>query len=189
MIGCDAAERPEASFRRDVASEIDTPEDRLREVIASTAIALPFGIQRPWFNKTVANFAIGALRDAAKAGALAELFDDIDPTKGDLETVSRLLAELIDADNSRLQAKCMAFVFGLIDKSETEIGKEEGVGKAAVSKRCIRLKQAFGLRPSRGMKSDKACTSYRLRQMGRRARPPGEQWAFAGLLEKVYAKT
>jgi hypothetical protein len=182
----DAADRPEASYRPDLADEIDRPEDRLLELIASQAVKLPPGIQRTWLNQIVSQLAIGAMREAAKDGSLSDLFDGIEPNKADLELVARLLAELIDADNPRLQAKCLAFVFGLTGKSETEIGDEEGVGKAAVSKRCIRLKQAFGLRPSRGMKSDKACDSYRRRQMGKRARPSREPWAFAGLLETIY---
>lgn len=182
----DAADRPEASYRSNLADEIDSPEDRFLELIAAQSITLPNGLRREWFNRSVADLAIAALRQAAKEGTVSDLFDHIEPTKADLELVSRLLWELIDADNPRLQAKCLAFVFGLIGKSETEIASEEAVGKAAVSKRCIRLKQAFGLKPSRGMKSDKACNSYRIRQTGKRARPPREQWAFSGLLLGVY---
>ncbi|MEQ1862777.1 MAG: hypothetical protein ABMA13_22885 [Chthoniobacteraceae bacterium] len=184
----DASDLPAASHRPDMAGAVDSMEDRLLETIARQSVALPVGMQRPAFNRIVAGVAISALHEAARDGTLRELFGEAEPSTGDLEMVTRVLAELIDAANPRLQAKCLAYVLGLNlngGKSETEIAREEGVKKATVSKRCIRIREAFGLPPSRGMKQDRARASYRVRQTGRRARPARIEWAFTGLLNRA----
>lgn len=158
------------------------------ELIARQAVTLPPAVQRAAFNRIVAGVCVTALHEAAESGELRELFGEAGPTGGDLEMVTRVLAELIDAANPRLQAKCLAYVLGLNltgGKSETQIAREEGVKKATVSKRCIRIREAFGLPPSRGMKADSARQSYRDRQTGRRARPARLEWAFAGILKEA----
>lgn len=171
-------------------ADVDTPFERLIEAVHRQTVALPAGVKRDWFNNAVATIACQALQDAMEEGSLAQLFDAVEPTKADLEMTARLLAELIDDDNPRLQAKCMDFVFGLRlcgGKSQTEIAQQEGVGKAAVSNRCVALREAFRLPPSRGMKSDRARESYAERQRGKRARPRPVEWAWKGLLSEIFA--
>ena len=191
----DPAGYNEASYRPDMAAEIDTPEDRVLEIIAAQAVKLPATLSRPWFNQCVAGMVLTTIQEAAKDGSLGELFDG-GYSRSEMELAARLLAELIDANNPRLQAKCLAFVLGLNiggGKSETAIAREEGVGKATVSKRCIRLKQVFALSPSRGMKSEAAVRSYSRRQTGKRARPKPIAWSwtglFSGVLQDVTAAT
>lgn len=183
----DPAGYNEASYRPDMAAEIDTPEDRVLEIIAGQAVKLPGGISRGWFNQAVAGMVIATIQEASKDGSLGELFDG-GYSRSEMELAARLLAELIDANNPRLQAKCLAFVLGLNiggGKSQTAIADEEGVKKATVSKRCKRLQQVFSLSPSRGMKSEAACRSYSQRQKGKRARPAAIAWNWTGLLSGV----
>lgn len=183
----DPADR--ASIRPDMDG-LDRLEERLLEAVGKQAVSLPAGMQRRWFNDVVVTIAVAALREAAAAGELRELFDGAAPTCGDLEMVTRVLAELMDADNAALQAECLAFALGLNvggGKCQTEIAKKYKVGKAAVSKRCIRIRETFGLPPSRGMKSEEARASYADRQRGKRARPERMEWPFKGMLKKLYA--
>jgi len=148
----------------------------------------------------VVAIAAGALRKADDRGVIQEMFGCTAPTtREDLAEFARKLMKVIDEDrNPRLQAKCVAFVFGLGmtgGKSQTEIAAEEGVGKAAVSKRCRNLVKEFPERfpadresaPARGMKTEKACRSYAERQKGKRARPPREEWKFVGMLTRVFS--
>jgi hypothetical protein len=166
----------------------ESEESRVLSIIASQAVKLPAGISRLWFNQAVASVVVATLQDAASGKELGELFEGDGYTRSEMELAARLLAELIDATNPRLQAKCLAFVLGLNiggGKSETAIALEEGVGRATVSKRCVRLKQVFALNPSRGMKSEAAVRSYSKRQTGKRARPKPIAWSLSGLLKGV----
>lgn len=184
----DPAGYREASYRPDMAAEIDTAEDRVIEIIAAQAVKLPAGLSRAWFNQAVAGLVIATLEAARTDGSLGELFD-AGHTRSEMELAARLLAELIDSNNPRLQAKCLAFVLGLNiggGKSETAIALEEGVNKATVSKRCVRLKEVFALHPSRGMKSEEAVRSYSKRQTGKRARPKPIAWSWSGLLKGLF---
>jgi len=183
----DPAESARASFEPDLATAIDSPEDIILEVLSQMSIALPnTTMSMQWFRQTVASVAVQALRTAHRDGQLAALFDGLTPSRMDLEMVARLLAEFVDADNPRLHAKCMAFVFGLSEESETQIARSEGIGKAAVSKRCIRIKESMGVPPGRGMKSEAAIVSYRRRQKGKRNRPAAQPWPFTSLLTRIY---
>jgi hypothetical protein len=168
--------------------DIDSPLNHAMEMIAGTAVQLPANVSREWFNKATAMLVIRVLETAAKEDRIADLFRGIEPNRADMEMTSRLLAELIDADNPRLQAKCMAFVLGMIAQSQTQIARDENVGKAAVSKRCITICKVLGLPPSRGMKSVRSREAYAKRQTGRRSRPLPQKWAFADLLTLVYAR-
>jgi hypothetical protein len=183
----DPADYREASYRPDMAAEIDSAEDRFLELIAAQVVKLPANISRQAFNHCVAGAVLGAMEEAKRDGSLGELFEG-GGTRSEMELATRLLAELIDSNNPALQAECIAFVMGLNisgGKSETAIARKHGVNKATVSKRCVRLKQVFGLDPSRGMKSEKAVESYRARQTGKRARPAPMKWSWSGLLMGV----
>jgi len=189
----DPAGFSEASYRPDMAAEIDSPEDRFLELLFSQAVKLPPGISRQWFNQCVAAVVIEAIKAGREDGSLSEMFDGAGGrSRSEMELAARLLAELIDSSNPRLQAKCLAFVLGLNiggGKSETAIAAEEGVNKATVSKRCVRLKQVFALNPSRGMKSEAAVRSYSKRQTGKRARPKPIAWKWSGLFREVLNAT
>lgn len=175
-----------------MAGEIDGLEDELKE-LAEQILAkstLPFPLTRQLFGAAVAGVCIQAMQSAAADGRLAELLGDAMPLRNNLELVARLLAEIIDADNPRLHAKCIDFVLGIglcQGMSETQIAREEGVGKAAVSKRCKLIQKAFGLLPGRGMKSEDACRNYAARQTGKRAKPIPQAWAFSGILGRAHA--
>ena len=183
----DPADRPQASSWDPAAD--DVLEDEVLEMIARRAVTLPLGMQRAYFDRCVASLLVELLSEASKSKTMRRLFDDASPSTADMETVTRIVAELIDSDNPRLQSKCLAFVLGLNlhgGRSETEIAHEEGVTKATVSKRCIVLRETFGLPPSRGMKTDAARASYRLRQTGVRARPPRMEWGWRGILSAIF---
>lgn len=184
----DASDMPEASYRPDLTG-LDGLEDRLMEIAARAVVNLPAGIARTAFNGIVVNVCVAVLDEASRDGTLRELFS-AGPTKSDLEMMTRILAELMDSDDPGLQAECLSFVLGLNvggGRSETEIARARGVNKATVSKRCILIREAFGLPASRGMKTDAARASYSARQKGKRARPARVEWAYAGLLRDIYA--
>ncbi|MGA3170338.1 MAG: hypothetical protein ABSE62_04935 [Chthoniobacteraceae bacterium] len=181
----DASDRPEASYWPEI--DIDTPLDVALELIAKQSVTLPANVQRPWFNAIVAKIMMAAIEEAKSEDRLRDLFNGAEPSGADIEMTARLLAEIATSDNCRLQAKCMQFVLELTTESQTEIARGENVGKAAVSKRCIRICEALGLPPSRGMKKEKTRKVYADRQRGKRSRPPREPWAFLNILRGIYA--
>ncbi len=83
------------------------------------------------------------------------------------EVVRRLVGELLGQTNPALALECLSLVTGIgyMGNSMTEIAKRHGVGRAAVSKRCVQLCDAIGIEPPRAMRSKKARKSY-----GERAR-------------------
>jgi hypothetical protein len=165
---------------------MDTPLDVAMELIAKQSVMLPANVGRAWFNKTAATVMMAAIEEAKGEDRLRDLFDGAEPSRVDLEMTARLLSEIATSDNCRLQARCMEFVLELTTESQTEIAAAEGVGRAAVSKRCIRICEALGLPPSRGMKKEKTRAVYADRQRGKRSRPAREPWAFMGMLGGIY---
>ena len=99
------------------------------------------------------------------------------------ELLARVIAEIIDAPNSKLHAQCLDFVFELgvqLGISQLEISEQHPpMTKSNVSKICVAICQRYGVRPSRGMKSEAARESYRVRQTGRRAKQSPEEWPYA----------
>jgi DNA-directed RNA polymerase specialized sigma24 family protein len=89
------------------------------------------------------------------------------PESCDTETVwtalRRVLGEILNHDNARLTAECIALVSGLSysGASMAEIARRHGITRAAVSKRCVELTELLDLRPSRAMRSLTARKSYR----------------------------
>ncbi len=185
----DAADRPEASHWPEM--NIDGPLDVATELVArvsNNAVAqmMQHGAPPDLITRMLGKIVVDVIEEAKKEDRLRDLFDGAEPSGADLEMTSRLLAELMTADNCRLQARCMAFVLELTTDSQTEIARDEGVGKAAVSKRCIRICEALGLPPSRGMKKERTRKVYADRQRGKRNRPAREPWAFTGMLGRIY---
>lgn len=84
-------------------------------------------------------------------------------TEAAWSTARHVLGEVLNHDNARLTAECIALVSGLIysGDSMTDIAKRHGISRAAVSKRCVELTELLNLRPSRAMRSLTARKSYR----------------------------
>lgn len=183
----DIADSPQASHWPNITAEIDSLEDHLAEMIAATT-----GNLSPEMLRVVSSIAAGAFSQSENQERLMQLFGCATPVRSDLEAFAQQLARWIDADsNPQLEARCINFVFGFgLDggKSQTQIAADMGVGKATVSKRCRTIVKAYGRAPGRGMKTEAACTSYKERQTGKRARPDREPWAFGGLLSNIFGQ-
>lgn len=71
----------------------------------------------------------------------------------------------------KLAAESLTFASGLHSpqgsKSQTEIGKERGVCRAAVSRRSTKFIRELGLHPSSGSKSPAAVEAYRTRELAK----------------------
>ena len=93
----------------------------------------------------------------------AEPHQPIRDTEAAWSTARHVLGEVLNHDNARLTAECIALVSGLIysGDSMTAIAKRHGISRAAVSKRCVELTELLNLRPSRAMRSLTARKSYR----------------------------
>jgi hypothetical protein len=79
-----------------------------------------------------------------------------------------LVADLIDAENTRLTIECLAASLGLSaynGDSMTSIAKRCGVTRAAVSKRCVDITKRLKVLPSRAMRSVKARNIYQKAQI------------------------
>lgn len=187
----DAAESNEASYWPDISSQIDKPEDFLKELLSEAADRWRGDLPRTMmeFRTIVCAVALQALKEAMESGTMAGLFDGVAPQRTELETTRLILAEIIHDKNPALQAECIDFVhgFGLGDaKNEKQIGHKHHVGKAAVSKRCVSLREVFHLPEIHGMKSDAARKTYSKRQKGKRARPARQPWLFSGFMGSIY---
>ncbi len=80
----------------------------------------------------------------------------------------RLVGFMLADTHPALGVECMALVTGIgyQGASMEEIGKRHGVTRAAVSKRCVELCEAFGIPPVRAMRSEKCrqrCKNSRIR--------------------------
>lgn len=84
------------------------------------------------------------------------------------EGISRFAVEVMNAPDPKLTVKSFAFAAGLYvleGKSQTDIAKECGVTRAAVSRRVVHITEALGLPPSRGMKSEQSREVYRRKRL------------------------
>ena len=99
------------------------------------------------------------------------------PESCDTETVwtalRRVLGEILNHDNARLTAECIALVSGLSysGSSMADIARRHGITRAAVSKRCVELTALLDLRPSRAMRSLTARKSYRAARIRSLSKP------------------
>ena len=89
-----------------------------------------------------------------------------------LAGLRRLIGELLADPNPRLSIECLSLVSGVCytGDSMTEIAKRHGVGRAAVSKRCVAWADMLGLEPARAMKRADAREVYRKRTLKQHAR-------------------
>ena len=79
------------------------------------------------------------------------------PERGALVMVRRLVGLMLADTNPALGVECMALVTGIgyEGSSMAEIARRHGVTRAAVSKRCVDLCDAFGVPPVRAMRPEK----------------------------------
>lgn len=166
-------------------SGLDSLDDLLREVAAEElGKVLP---ERP--PRRLVDLVARVARAGIDRGLGAGMLHDEDTilfTPGFLERLARIIAEIIDAPNARLHAQCVDVVFQLgiqLGVSQTELAEQHAMTKGNVSKICVEMRQRFKVPPSRGMKSVEACTSYKLRQTGKRARPMRENWGHGASLK------
>lgn len=89
------------------------------------------------------------------------------PDKAALVMVRRLVGLMLADHSPALGIECMALVTGIgyDGSSMAEIAKRHRVTRAAVSKRCVELSEAFGIPPVRAMRTEKnreRCRNSRL---------------------------
>lgn len=166
-------------------SGLDSLDDVLREVAAvELGKALPERPPRGLVN-LVARVARAGIDQGLGSGMLHDE-DSVMFTRGFLERLARIIAEIIDAPNALLQAQCVDIVFGLgiqLGVSQTVVASQHRMTKGNVSKICVEMRQRYKVPPSRGMKSIEACESYKVRQIGRRAKPAREAWGYGASLK------
>lgn len=180
----DAAEFTEASQEPDFAG-LDTLDDHIAEVMDELWPSKWPKEIRPQVEK----FAAKVIKAVLQRGA-ADM-PDVQRIEG-RDLLAFLVAEIIDAPNARLMARCVDFVFELgvqLGLSETQIAELEGCTKATPSLYCCRLKDQYrkGM-PARGMKSPLAVENYRQLRQGRSSRGPRVEWQFAETLKAAYER-
>ncbi len=86
------------------------------------------------------------------------------------EGVSRFAAEILATRNPRLTVTAFCIAAGLYTlegKSMTQLAAENGVSRAALSDRCVKITEKLGLPPSRTMKSLASRAAYSRTQLKR----------------------
>lgn len=99
-----------------------------------------------------------------------EMEDRPRPERAALVMVRRLVGLMLADTNPALGVECMALVTGIgyEGASMAEIARRHGVTRAAVSKRCVDLCDAFGIAPVRAMRPEKnreRCREARLQSL------------------------
>ncbi len=92
------------------------------------------------------------------------------PERAALVMVRRLVGLMLADSNPALGVECMALVTGIgyEGSSMADIARRHGVTRAAVSKRCVDLCDAFGIPPVRAMRPEKnraRCREARLQSL------------------------
>jgi hypothetical protein len=165
-------------------SGMDSLDDILREVAVEELRELDGKPPQKRVVAVVVRIAHKGIERAAEAGVLPGTSE----AKFN-EAQARLIAEAIDASNPKMFLQCIDFVFGhgiMLGVSQTAIAEMHGMTKSTVSNICVGIRERYGVRPSRGMKSLDACESYRVRQTGKRAKPTRENWLLAGELKQAF---
>lgn len=177
--GSDPSDWPESSITPDVAASVDSLADVCRERAAAFW-------KRAGIPKSMKEMVE---RCGDFAAAMCGEFGNGDAMKQANELNARVLAAVIDSGkDALLQAKVLDFSMGLNvqgEVTEQDIGRQHGLSRAAVSKRCVLTCQEFGIPPSRGMRTKKACRRYGMRQQGKRTVVNKRTWAFAGVVHNL----
>lgn len=92
------------------------------------------------------------------------------PERGALVMVRRLVGLMLADTNPALGVECVALVTGIgyEGASMAEIARRHRITRAAVSKRCVDLCDAFGVAPVRAMRPEKnreRCRESRLQSL------------------------
>jgi|GEM_PF-3669135 len=186
MLHRDAAEYSEASYTADPAEGCDSLEDHIRELVAEYCGGRVDGATERRLGRVVTTVT-RRLLDEGRLGAAVE----VRRIEG-RELMGLVVAEIMEAPNPRLMARCMDFVLELgvqLGISETEMAKREGVTKATASRYCVHIKDLFlGGKPAAGMKSQKAVQSYKENRTGKSSRGPRHEWAFGEAFKKAYGE-
>lgn len=180
-----------ASYTPDIGATADGLMDLCRQAVAD------LGLQPRGAEALLARAAERVIRHGMREGWLVEVVDGAGAgavgngiSAQAREGIARVLAHLIDAGNARMLAQCYDVAFGLRLQggiSEAEIARQHRVTRAAVSKICRQIVETYGVKPSRAMRSEKACETYSARQRGRRARPLPSPWKYASILKHAVA--
>lgn len=90
-----------------------------------------------------------------------------------LQMMRRMVGFLLADPAPALGIECLALVTGIgyDGASLAEIGRRHGVTRAAVSKRCVELCEAFGVKPVRAMRPEQnreRCRKARVSELLRR---------------------
>lgn len=119
------------------------------------------------------------ISDLPVAAPEAEDFDHADPIPSEGVESARAVGELLkeflyriieERQNPRLEAECISLAFGFgaaRGLTQTQVAKQYGLTRAAVSKRVREIKRAFNLPASEFMKSDRARDIYALTNRSR----------------------
>lgn len=152
----DPADSIHASYWPDPAAEIDTPADRLREVVASGDPA------------AIANH----IREQVDARTAERISN----------AIMYVLNEIDLDDSPALGVQCCLYAINRNLGSETQIARRFGVTRAAVSKRVIRYCDHLKLPEARGMKRKEVRATYRDRQrkIARSRHRPSGVWHLGG---------
>lgn len=112
------------------------------------------------------------------------------PERGALVMVRRLVGLMLADANPALGVECMAIVTGIgyEGSSMADIARRHGVTRAAVSKRCVDLCDAFGVPPVRAMRPEKnreRCNKARTESLKEPAEPRNDPFRQANEERKI----
>jgi hypothetical protein len=180
----DAAEYHEASYECDPSEGCDTLADHIRELVGEVFPKVKDGRVLKTLNEGV-RVVVERLLTEGRLGPLVDV-----PRLQGRELLASLVAEIIEAPDARLMARCVDFVMELGvmgGMSETRIAELSGVTRASASRYCVGLKNTYRAgKPAAGMKPNAAVESYRTGRMGRSSRCPRMEWGFAKTFEKHF---
>jgi hypothetical protein len=189
-MNADPADYASASETPDMAAEIDTTEDLIREVATEKLRA--FKKLKPEAEVMILPLITSTVRGCIEAGTDRGLFHNENSatfTPKFKEILVRILTEIHAHPNPRLYIDCLNFAFGLCLRqgmSQTSIAEEHGVTRANVSKVTVQICEQYGVPPSRGMKPVSARESYRERQIGKTAKPRAEEWTRGERMKETF---
>lgn len=190
MTSGDPAEYQSASETPDMAAEIDSFEDVIREV--ATENLRKHKKLRPEAEVMILPLITDVVRDSITEGMARGLLHNENSatfTPKFKEILVRILTEIQASTNPRMFIDCLGFAFGLCMRhgmSQTSIAKDYNVTRANVSKVTVQICERYGIPPSRGMKTESARETFSERQMGKVAKPRAEAWTRGQRMKETF---
>jgi hypothetical protein len=179
----DAAEYTEASTTPDMAEACDSRADIIAEI---TAKHWPPSWPKQQMRITIKHLIEPILHDVIAAGAAND--NDTRKLEG-RELLARLIDEILLANNPRLTARCIDFVFQLNLQSgisQTSIAEAERVERATASKICVTLKETYLTRPAPGMKPERSIATFADAQRSKAKKPKsGDDWKYSKIMRRI----